>query len=384
MTKCEINHRREGGMEKTMGELETRKFAGIDLGRLAVQFSVYDEAAAQTTEESFPLPEEDREHYIESGLLCVRRYLEANQLGWEDYHGVYFTMEDTSPERREELAALLDEDFKKRHSVKVITHFRAFVEYVFHQEKAVWDRNTLLLDYTGNVLRYILVEQIRPSRQKAYRAELKELDLTEFDIHVGEENQDYHFSRLMKQFLVKNPAHIIFLTGSGFDGGWMKKTLTYLCAGRRVFLGQNLYANGACLLGLGPVQQMEDGLLLMQGPEMVCHTIGVLAQESGKARYIPITSIGREWYNTKGSMDIILDKSQKIEFFYHNSQTNDMVGAVCEIRDLPARPPKTTRIRVEVRFHSQTDGVILLKDLGFGDMFPATGKVTVFPFKLIQ
>ena len=367
-----------------MGELETRKFAGIDLGRQAVRFSVYDEAVAETTEESFLLSEKEQEDFIGSGLFYVRCHLEESHKSWDAYQGVYFTMEDTGKEARKYLTEQLDDEFKKRHSVQIITHFRAFVEYVFHQERAVWDRNTLLLDYSGDVLRYILVEQIRPSRQKAYRAVLKEINLSEYGIHAGDENQDYHFSRLMKQFLVKNPAHIIFLTGDGFEGNWMKKTLTYLCAGRRVFLGQNLYANGACLLGLGPVQLMEDGLLLMQGPDMVSHTIGILAQESGKPRYVPITSIGREWYNTEGSMDIILDKSQKVEFFYHNSQANEMEGAVCEIKDLPARPPKTTRIRIEVRFTSQTDGVILLKDLGFGEMFPATGRVTVFPFKLIS
>ena len=61
-----------------------------------------------------------------------------------------------------------------------------------------------------------------------------------------------------------------------------------------------------------------------------------------------------------------------------------MESAACEIRDLPARPPKTTRIRIEVQFTAQTEGVILLKDMGFGSMFPGTGKVTVFPFKLIS
>lgn len=371
-------------MEYVMGELETRKFAGIDLGKYAVQLSVYDEAAAETTEESFPLPEKEQEDYIASGLFYIRRYMEANHINWEMYHGVYFTMEDTSRQCRKHLEELLDEDFKKRHSVNVITHFRSFVEYVFHQERAVWDRNTLLLDYSENVLRYILVEQIRPSRQKAYRAVLKEMNLEEQGIHEDDENRDYHFSRLMKQFLVKNPAHIIFLTGRGFEGNWMKKTLTYLCAGRRVFMGQNLYANGACLLGLGPVQLMEDGMLLKQGPDMVYHTIGILTQESGKAKYVPITSIGREWYNTVGTVDIILDKSQKVEFFYHNTKENEMESAACEIRDLPARPPKTTRIRIEVQFTAQTEGVILLKDMGFGSMFPGTGKVTVFPFKLIS
>jgi len=31
-----------------------------------------------------------------------------------------------------------------------------------------------------------------------------------------------------------------------------------------------------------------------------------------------------------------------------------------------------------------TEGVILLKDMGFGEMFPATGKIIVFPFTLIS
>ena len=83
-----------------MGELETRKFAGIDLGKTAVQFSVYDEAAAETTEESFPLPREEQEDYVANGLFYVRRYLEANHISWDMYHGVYFTMADTSQQCR--------------------------------------------------------------------------------------------------------------------------------------------------------------------------------------------------------------------------------------------------------------------------------------------
>ena len=95
-----------------MGELETRKFAGIDLGKTAVQFSVYDEAAAETTEESFPLPREEQEDYVANGLFYVRRYLEANHISWDMYHGVYFTMADTSQQCRKHLEELLDEDFK--------------------------------------------------------------------------------------------------------------------------------------------------------------------------------------------------------------------------------------------------------------------------------
>ena len=112
--------------------------------------------------------------------------------------------------------------------------------------------------------------------------------------------------------------------------------------------------------------------------------MGVITTEAGKPQYVPITSIGREWYNTHGSVDIILDKSQRVDFFYHNTKENEIEGAACDLKGLPKRPPKTTRIRIEVRFTSSVEGVILLKDMGFGEMFPATGKITVFPFKLIS
>lgn len=369
---------------KYMGKLETRKFVGVDLGKHSVRFSIYREADAEMVEESFALAPEDREDYIEAGMRHITRYMEYQGLEWAEYQDVYFTMEDTSEPNRRHLGEQLGKEFKERHELKIMTRFRSFVEYVFHQERAVWDRSTLLLDYNENTLRYIMVEQIRPSRQKAYKAVLREMDLTQYDIYQDDENKDYAFSRMIKQFLMKHSAHIIFLTGEAFEGNWMKKTLTYLCAGRRVFLGQNLYANGAALLGTGVIPLMKEGMLLMQGPDMVYHTIGVVTQEAGKAKYMPITSIGQEWYNTKGELDIILDKSQKVEFFYHNSKENEMESSVCEVKELPARPPKTTRIRIKVQFTSETEGIILLKDMGFGKMFPGTGKVTVFPFSLIS
>ena len=134
-------------------------------------------------------------------------------------------------------------------------------------------------------------------------------------------------------------------------------------------------------MGIHSIELMDEGMILMDGPDMVYHTVGVVTTEAGKPQYVPITSIGREWYNTHGSVDIILDKSQRVDFFYHNTKENEI--------DLPKHAnqnicKKTTRIRIEVSFTSQTEGVILLKDMGFGEMFPATGKIIVFPFTLIS
>ena len=367
-----------------MEALKARKFVGIDLSEEAVQLSIYDEGTEQMSEEYFPLTESEDGDYLQRGMDYVYKYFEFNELDWLDYTAVYFSLKDISQENREKLKEALTSEFVDTFGIHIISRFRGFVEYVFHQERVVWDRNTMLLEYQDNRLRYIVVEQIYRAKQKAYRAVTQEVDLSEYGITEGSETLDQDFCKMIKQFLLKNPTHIIFLTGHGFEGNWMKRTLNCLCSGRRVFLGQNIYANGASLLGISNTSLIEDGMILMQGPEMVHHTIGIVAADGGRQKYVPITTIGKEWFNTGGSLDVILDKSQKIEFFYLNNKDNETEIASCEISDLPARPPKTTRIRVEVTFTSCTQGLIFLTDMGFGSMFLATGKVTVFPFSLIS
>ena len=46
-----------------MEELETKKYAGIDLGRTSVQFSIYREGQEEMTEESFLLSEEEQKEF---------------------------------------------------------------------------------------------------------------------------------------------------------------------------------------------------------------------------------------------------------------------------------------------------------------------------------
>ena len=42
------------------------------------------------------------------------------------------------------------------------------------------------------------------------------------------------------------------------------------------------------------------------------------------------------------------------------------------MKDLPERPPKTTRLRLELEFVNSSHGKVRIKDLGFGELFPAS------------
>ena len=129
-----------------MEQFEKKCLAGIDLGPASVSLSVYHEDTDEMSEECFPFGIEDNEDYIGTGLGLIEKYMEVNQMKWDDFRTVYFAMEDPSVENRERLASLLPENMQKE-GIRVITRFRAFVEYVFHQERMIWDRNTLLMEY---------------------------------------------------------------------------------------------------------------------------------------------------------------------------------------------------------------------------------------------
>lgn len=366
-----------------MDQVKIHHLAGIDLGSKAVQLSILDLDIDEMKEFYLPL-EDGQGTVIERGLRTLSAYMKENDLKWDQFLKINFSLEEASDENRRILWEQLGEKFIERFECHVITRFRAFAEFIFHQDRVQWERNTVLFDYTDGKLTCTSVDQITRSKQKAFRSYMMDILLGEYGIQEEDEEKDLKFSKMMKQFLAQHPTQMIYLTGKGFEGNWMKKTLNCLCSGRRVFLGQNLYANGACYMGECPIPIFEEGLVLMSGPDMVQHTIGVVTSNAGKAEHTPITTIGHEWYNTKGSIDLILDKSKKIEFFYHNAKENMMEGHIFEMKALPNRPAKATRVRVHVSFTSALEGVIMLQDLGFGSMFPATDKVELYPFSLIS
>jgi hypothetical protein len=44
--------------------------------------------------------------------------------------------------------------------------------------------------------------------------------------------------------------------------------------------------------------------------------------------------------------------------------------ALIHLTDLPNRPKKTTRLRIELEFVSADCAKLIIKDLGFGELFP--------------
>ena len=44
------------------------------------------------------------------------------------------------------------------------------------------------------------------------------------------------------------------------------------------------------------------------------------------------------------------------------------------LKDFPERPNKTTRVKITLGYKNDTDFEIIVKDMGFGELFKASGK----------
>ena len=115
--------------------------------------------------------------------------------------------------------------------------------------------------------------------------------------------------------------------------------------------------------------------------ENVLSDIGISLGDE-KDTFVPIVTGGNQWYNTAGTLNVIMDDTDKVTIVYKNRKFDDEKREVVRIHGLPKRPNKTTKLSLEVEFESPNEGAVIIRDMGFGKMFPTTNKIYRKEFKI--
>ena len=154
----------------------------------------------------------------------------------------------------------------------------------------------------------------------------------------------------------------------------MKLSAEALCKGRRVFVGQNIYTKGACYRSLGGIYTESLGRYFIDTEQTVKTNIGINLMDEKKT-FWPIAYGGLEWFNTRGRVELFLDDTRRVQIVYQDILTEDELRETIEIYGLPARPKKTTKLSIEVEYYGADKGAIVIRDLGFGSLYPSTNKI---------
>ncbi len=250
--------------------------------------------------------------------------------------------------------------------VMLIDRNECFYYYALSQKPELFLYNVALFDYSGtNMVSCTL------NRNQTTRPQLVTLDV----INHGEitENKDEEFDQVITTAMGNNLFSSVYLVGDGFDGEWMKVSLSHLCKGRKVFLGKNLYSKGACYAGVIK-EGKKDWPFIYIGDNDLKLNLSIKILENNTMKFFTLIDAGQSWYDVKGECEVILDGEPEIEFYIQRPESREAHTELLELTDLPKRENRTTRLRIEARPISDVAVSITIFDLGFGEISPSSGK----------
>ena len=256
--------------------------------------------------------------------------------------------------------------------------------YVIHQPKDLWNNEVAIFDYSGQFMK--AYELWMNGRTKPVVAFVDRTDFTQLKApslmltdNSTEESRDYldeYVLNTIHKHINGKAIGTVFLIGDGFDESWCKKTLSYLCMGKRVFQGKNLYSKGACYSAkdkFHPTNLNKEYVFL--GADKLKFNLGIQMRKGQEEDYFALFDAGVNWYDSQKQFDCILEEGNYVNFTITPLDGKDKETVSIELSGLPTRPNRATRLNIKVKMASETQIQIRIRDLGFGEMYPSSNKV---------
>lgn len=257
------------------------------------------------------------------------------------------------------------------------SHVESYYHYMLHQPEELWSREVLLCDYDNRRLKIYGFGVNKNTTPMVAMISIDEYgEMARKGIGNEEERKrlDEMFLKIAEKKCAGREVSCVYLIGDGYKDGWASRSLRYLCRGRRAFQGNNLYSKGACYgirekIGL----DSAGGEYVFLGLDKLKANVGMHVLRQGKESYFAMMDAGTNWFETKKEFDIILEDGDGISLLFTplDGKAPREVNMIME--GLKARPGWTTRLRVTAEMISEWQLRVMVKDMGFGEFFPASG-----------
>ena len=277
------------------------------------------------------------------------------------------TVDDLTMEAKELFALVAKKLSISTDKLGLFDYRECFYYYALNQKPSLFIHDVMLYHYDGNH-----VKSFRLRRDQSFTPQIVHLDQQEIGPLL--DNLDEAFANVVTGDMQGEYISSVFLTGDGFDGDWLKKSLAVLCKDRRVFLGKNLFSKGACYAGM-----IRDGKknwpFLFIGDHELKVNVSLKVLDLNEMKFITLLSAGDNWFDVKGECEVILDGTREVELWIQRPDSRQATVELLELHDLPDRENRTTRLRILVEPVSDRDLKITIRDLGFGELVLSSGKV---------
>lgn len=273
------------------------------------------------------------------------------------------TCEELDHRMLEVLTAATEGLHLKTDQICFQSHVESFYYYNLYQPEELWRHKTILCEYGDASIRTYCMECNRHTTPVvAYMEE------REFPFPVPE--SDEKMQEIAKKLCENQMISSVYLIGEAFSRDWMKESLRYLCKGRRVFQGNNLFSKGACYGMMERMTPGENGKNhVFLGRDKLKSNIGMKVLRQGEESYQALLDAGINWYEAKNTMEFYLLEGRAVEILI-----TSLTGKGNRIaRIVPEELQEgIIRLRISVEMRDDTHLKVELEDLGFGTFRAAT------------
>lgn len=254
----------------------------------------------------------------------------------------------------------------ERSRVTLIDRKESFYYFALNQKPELWLHDVFLFDYRG--------ENIACCHMKRNEKTVPQVITLETEVRRMEDNsKDESFYKILQDCFHGNIVSSVYLVGDGFEGNWMKLSLSFMCRGRRAFIGKNLYSKGACYAAMVLDEQLVWPYVYIGDNEMKVN-VSLKVKNKGTMEFLTLISAGENWYEAGKECEVILDGTPEINFWLQLPNSREARIEKLELSDLPERANKTTRLRIRVTPISDESVKIQIRDMGFGEIAKSSEK----------
>ena len=199
-------------------------------------------------------------------------------------------------------------------------------------------------------------------------------------VELGQEQKemlDAAFLRIAEEVCGGETLGSIYLIGDGFGEDWMKYSLRYLCKGRRVFQGNNLFSKGACIGMQERLLPGESGkAYVFLGNDKLRANIGMKILRQGEESYYALLDAGVNWYAAERTLEVYIQDGNELALLItpliHSASGNGGRSVGIALEGLSGN---IARLRLHFFLKEENCLSVEVQDLGFGEFRVSAGKV---------
>ncbi|MBQ1316539.1 MAG: tetratricopeptide repeat protein [Lachnospiraceae bacterium] len=267
--------------------------------------------------------------------------------------------------------------FPKSTRCFIIDNEESFYYYCMYSNTEAWRKDTVLVTLRGMFAQFIRLN----AKQNVTPVTVSTRRRTQV---LAEGEKDRSLARAARDILAGGETGVVYLTGDPYTAEDYPETTEVLCdGGRRVFAGSNLFVRGACFASLDRTEKEKLKGVLFLGQNVVRCNVGMFLMSGERRIYYPLVTAGRCWYEEKAGLEIRRLPADRLELRVTSMDGDRRETQTLPLDGMPQRPEGAGRVRIDVVCRDAEFAEIRVTDLGFGELFPSSGKTWTAEVDLI-